>query len=140
MAAGHAETLLRHVRKLAVPEGVARLSDGDLVARFAAQGDEVAFEVLVKRYGPMVLRVCRRVLGNEHDAEDAFQAAFLVLASKASAGFAPESLGAWLHKVAVQVAGQGRRAALRRRTHEGRAASKSAAEAMTDLSVREVYG
>jgi RNA polymerase sigma factor (sigma-70 family) len=86
---------------------VTGLSDEQLLERFAAQSDEagqIAFEAIVRRHGPMVLGVCRRVLGHRQAAEDAFQATFMVLALKAPAIRSRESLGPWLHRVAVRVA------------------------------------
>jgi RNA polymerase sigma factor (sigma-70 family) len=92
------------------------LSDGQLLERFVAARDEAAFGAMVRRHGPMVLGVCCRVLRHHQDAEDAFQAAFLVLALKA-ASVRRESLGAWLYTVAYHAALQAQ-AAVRRRAPE----------------------
>jgi RNA polymerase sigma factor (sigma-70 family) len=137
MAAGHAEILLRHLRRLVAPQGVAHLSDKELVARFAAHRDEAAFEALVQRHGPMVLCVCRRVLGNEHDAEDAFQATFLVLSRKTASLRRQESVGSWLFGVAHRLALKANAAAARRRIHESRAATPSPRDPLAEITVRE---
>src|SRR5262249_55573720 len=121
MAAGHTNLLLTHLRKLILSPGDALLSDRQLVERFNTERDEAAFEVLVKRHGPMVLRVCRRVLGDEHDAEDAFQATFLVLGRKTGSLRRQESVGSWLYGVAYRLALKMKAAVLRRRCHEGQA-------------------
>src|SRR5262249_18638729 len=116
--------VLRHVRTLAAaapPEG----SDSDLLRRFAAGNDPHAFAALVRRHGPLLLRVCRRVLRHEQDAEDAFQATFLVLAKKAASLCSAASLVGWLHGVAYRTALDARRAASRRRAREGRARTPS---------------
>jgi RNA polymerase sigma factor (sigma-70 family) len=84
-------------------------SDADLLGRFASLRDEAAFTALLARHGPMVLNTCRRVLGDADDAEDAFQAAFLVLARKAGAIARPDALAGWLHGVACRVALKARR-------------------------------
>jgi RNA polymerase sigma factor (sigma-70 family) len=95
--------------------------DEDLVAVFVACGDEAAFAAMVRRHGGLVLDVCRSVLRNHADAEDAFQATFLALAAKAQTLRTPASLAGWLHGTACQVARKARRARDRRRNHEARA-------------------
>src|SRR5262249_40747404 len=110
--------VLHHVRRLAAHEGT---DDAELLARFEASRDEAAFEALVCRHGPMVLRVCQRMLRDPHAAEDAFQATFLVLARRAASARAYASAAGWLHGVAHNVALRARRDAVRRREHERRA-------------------
>lgn len=94
------------------------VTDRQLLERFASAGEESAFSTLVERHGPMVLGVCRRVLHHAHDAEDAFQATFLVLARKAGSLRQPEALGSWLYGVAYRTALEARTKALRRRARE----------------------
>jgi RND family efflux transporter MFP subunit len=108
----------------------AALSDGQLLERFATDGGdraEQAFAALVERHGPMILRVCRSVLTDAHLAEDAFQATFLVLARKGRRLWVEESLGPWLHQVALRTASCARAAAARRRRHEQAAVRDAAA-------------
>src|SRR5947209_15313884 len=93
-------------------------TDGQLLACFAATRDEASFAALVRRHGPMVLGVCRRVLGHHHDAEDAFQATFLVLARKAATVRPPELVGNWLYGVAYRTALELRGRVARRRARE----------------------
>jgi RNA polymerase sigma-70 factor (ECF subfamily) len=100
-------------------------TDGQLLERFREGRDEIgerAFAALVERHGAGVLRVCRGVLGDPHDADDAFQATFLVLARRARSIRDPRAVGHWLLGVAYRVAGCARAAAIRRRAHERRAA------------------
>jgi RNA polymerase sigma factor (sigma-70 family) len=98
--------------------GQAGPTDRELVARFVRERDQSAFAELVRRHGPVVLGVCRRVTGHPQDAEDAFQAVFLVLARKAARIGNPDLLGNWLYGVAVRVAQKARRSAARRRARE----------------------
>jgi len=101
------------------------LTDGQLLDRFASrrdEGAEAAFEALVERHRAMVLHVCRGVLGASQDVEDAFQATFLVLARQAGSIRKRESVGPWLHGVALRVSARARAEAARRRAHERRAA------------------
>jgi RNA polymerase sigma factor (sigma-70 family) len=114
--AARPQQLLQHIRRFA--SGPDQAPDGELLARYALLRDEDAFAELVRRHGPMVLAVCRRVLGDAHDAEDAFQATFLVLARKADSVRNPEALAAWLHGVARHLSLKCRRAEDRRRRHE----------------------
>ncbi|WP_165233244.1 sigma-70 family RNA polymerase sigma factor [Aquisphaera insulae] len=95
--------------------GVAPSRDGTLVERYAADGDGTAFEALVVRHGPMVLSVCQRILANSHDAEDIFQAAFVLLARKAARLRDPDRVGPWLHGVASRMARKARSRGLRHR-------------------------
>ena len=93
-------------------------TDRELVRAFAATRDEAAFAEIVRRHGPMVLAVCRRVLADAPEADDAFQAVFLVLARRAGSVGRPERLGGWLHGVAVRCARRARSAAASRRAKE----------------------
>src|SRR5947209_1857639 len=125
--------VLRHLRRLALPAGRAALTDGQLLERFVATRDEAAFEAIVRRHGPMVLGVCRRVLPGVQDAEDAFQATFLVLVHKAASVAAREAVGSWLYGVAYRTACKARGAAARRRTKEMQMARPEAQPEPDDL-------
>ena len=110
----------------------AGLGDGALLERFATlpgEEAELAFAALVARHGPMVWRICRRVLRDEHDAQDAFQATWLVLARKAGSLRDRDSVGNWLFGVAWRVSLDARAASSRRRLHERRYAEGQAVEA-----------
>src|SRR5712692_7040088 len=104
MANGQLHTLIRHIRKMVEPDGIGSLSDAQLLERFLNHRDEAAFEVLVWRHGAMVLSLCRRLLRHEQDAEDAFQATFLVLVRRARSIGKREALGNWLYTVAFRIA------------------------------------
>src|SRR5260370_10555968 len=94
------------------------LTDDQLLARFVAARDEASFAALLRRHGPMVLGVCRRVVRDAHDAEDAFQATFLILARKAAAVVKRDSVGSYLYAVAYHTALEAARANARRRGRE----------------------
>lgn len=110
-----------------------------LLERFVRHRDEEAFSELVSQHGPLVFGLCRRLLGNVQDAEDVFQATFLVLAGKAATIRKPESLASFLHGTAYRLALKARVAVSRRRIHE-RQAAPLRESADTDLSWREVRG
>ncbi len=118
-------TLRRDLETIFQAGTVAGLTDGQLLERFVSRHDgvggsaeaEAVFALLIERHGPMVLRVCRGVLGDPHEADDAFQATFLVLFRQAGAIRNCESVGPWLHGVAHRVALCARSAAARRRAH-----------------------
>ena len=101
-------------------------TDAELVAAISGEDRDAAFAELVGRYGPMVLGVCRRILIDVHDAEDAFQAAFLVLARRAGTVRPPGAVGGWLYGVAVRTARKAKTAAARRRRREMTAKAGSA--------------
>ncbi len=109
---------LRHMRTLFGVGAVGGLTDRQLLDQFSTahrEAAEAAFTTLVERHGPMVLRVCRGVLGDSHDVHDAFQATFLVLVRKSGSLWVRDSLGPWLHGVAFRVATKAKVAAARRK-------------------------
>jgi RNA polymerase sigma factor (sigma-70 family) len=127
MPAGQLKGVIRHLRDVARthPE----VGDAELLERFIAERDPAAFELLVRRHGPMVLGVCRRVLENETDADDAFQATFLVLVRKANSIIPRTQVGNWLHGVAHKTALKAKAMARTRRVKEreaGAARSRNA--------------
>jgi len=121
MSAGPSLNLLRDIRTLFDSGTASGLTDRQLLEQFATRHDaaaEAAFEVLVLRHGPMVLRVCRNSLSDPHDAQDAFQATFLILVKRCCAIRRLESVGSWLFGVATRVAARARVDAARRRAAE----------------------
>ncbi|MBN9519083.1 sigma-70 family RNA polymerase sigma factor [bacterium] len=117
------------LRRIAADRRAAAAADHDLLRRFADGRDEAAFEAVVARHGAMVFEVCRGVLGGDTDAEDAFQATFVVLATRAGAVRRSESLAAWLHGVAYRVALKLRASLARRRAAEASAPPRPADDA-----------
>src|SRR4051794_29039650 len=118
MATAQMDTVIRHLRRAVLRQDGAGWTDGQLLASFIEQKDETAFEALVRRHGPMVFGVCRRVARNHHDAEDAFQATFLVLARKATSVRPRERLANWLHGVALRTAMKTKTLTVKRRGRE----------------------
>jgi RNA polymerase sigma factor (sigma-70 family) len=133
MAASQLDGVLRSLRRAALPHDGGGPSDGQLLARFRDARDAAAFEALLRRHGPMVLGVCRRVLRHEQDAEDAFQATFLVLVRKAASVAVRGSLGGWLYGVAYLTAQKARGATARRRAKEKQMARPEAVPDPGDL-------
>src|SRR5262245_22926642 len=117
MASEPINNVVRHIRTLAGGPSES-VSDRQLLERFARRRDEAAFTTLVHRHGPLVIGVCRRILHQEADAEDAFQATFLVLARKAASVTWQDSVGNWLYGVAYRMAHKLRVARARRQRHE----------------------
>jgi RNA polymerase sigma factor (sigma-70 family) len=132
------DAVLHHVRATAGTGHTKERTDADLLHAFSAHRDQGAFTALVKRHGAMVLGVCRHVLKHAEDAEDAFQATFLVLAQNAAAIRKREVLASWLHGTAYRAAMNAKRAATRRRVHEGRARAMRSESSSADVSWREV--
>ncbi len=127
MANGSSGLIGRHLRTLWSAGAIGDAEDWALLTRFSSRRDdtaETAFRILVERHGPMVLRVCRQVLGDGHDAHDAAQAVFLVLARSAGSIRNRGSTAAWLQGVASRVAGKARRRAAVRRANEARAVAR----------------
>jgi RNA polymerase sigma-70 factor (ECF subfamily) len=118
MASKPRSPVLQPLYRTALLADGAGLTDAELLEAFITRRDGAFFEALVRRHGPMVLAVCRRILHDPHDAEDAFQAAFLVLAQRAATVRPRELVGNWLYGVAYRTALGARRAAARRRARE----------------------
>ena len=122
---------LRSIGALFNAGTIVGLTDGQLLERFNAHdgdGDDLAFAGLVERHGPMVLRVCRALLRDAHEAEDAFQATFLILAIKARSIRGRDSMSSWLYSVAYNVAASARSSSARRRAHELKAGQARAVD------------
>src|SRR5262249_52307046 len=113
-------------------------SDRELLRRYVAGREEAAFVALLRRHGPMVLSVCHRAGGDLHDAEDAFQATFLVLARQAGASRKQESVAAWLHGVAHRLALAARWRGDRRQARERRAADMRRTAGAPDKAWQEL--
>ncbi len=112
------DCLLEQIRRIALQGTSERRTDGQLLEHFIAERDQAAFALLLRRHGPMVWSVCRRILGNPHDADDAFQAAFLVLVRKANSIRPREAVGNWLYGVAYRTALEARGRLARQRAKE----------------------
>src|SRR5437016_869341 len=104
MDTGPITAVLQHIRRLVGVEAVRALSDVQLLRNFLSNHDDVAFAALLERHGPLVWRVCQRVLRHRQNAEDVFQATFLTLARKAASIRKQASLACWLHGVAYRLA------------------------------------
>src|SRR5438876_2674221 len=138
MAHGHSDHLLRHSRRLAgLPDDGGR-TDRHLLEEFLSGHAEGAFTALVRRHGPLVLGVCRRVLRHEQDAEDAFQATFLVLARKAASIHNRDALGYWLHGVALRTALDARSQHAARRLREQRVPDMPQTDSLAAVVWRDV--
>src|SRR5262249_24168449 len=135
MASAPLAALLEQARRVVAE--VPRPTDRELLACYGA-GQGHACAALVRRHGRMVLAACRRVLGNAPDAEDVFQATFLVLAKKAAAGGWRDNVAGWLYRTAQQLARKARTAAVRRAKHEARARPRSGGGPLEELTAREL--
>ncbi len=134
MAGNPLYTVLDHLRRLHRVADAAQCSDRELLHAFAADNDQDAFALVVTRHAPLVWGVCRRILGHHQDAEDAFQATFLILARRAGSVHWQSSIGDWLYIVAQRLAARARKRAEQRRIREREASRKPLAES----SLREL--
>jgi RNA polymerase sigma factor (sigma-70 family) len=133
MVGGQQNPVMRYLRRLAGAPPGGDPSDEELLRRFAIQHDEAAFTAILEKYGPMVFGVCRRLLRNRQDAEDAFQATFLVLARKAGSLARPGLLAAWLYGVANRTALRARSTAVQRQLHEKQVMAIQASKSVQPL-------
>jgi DNA-directed RNA polymerase specialized sigma24 family protein len=130
--------ILQLIRSVVEDQRVKEPADQELVRLFSTGRDEAAFHGLLRRHGPMVLEVCRNVLGNEAETEDAFQATFLILVQTAGRIRKTASVGSWLHGVAYRTALKARAEFARRQKHENRKSGQTPPAASDDLSWRDV--
>ncbi len=127
-----------YLRRVALLQEADRLTDAQLLESFLVGQEEAAFEALVRRHGPMILGVCRRVLHDPHDAEDAFQATFLVLLRKAAGIGKRELLANWLYGVAHRTALQARKSTARRRAKERQVEAMAQKQVTADDAIRDM--
>lgn len=135
MGATSLNSVIDRLRKAALLPDCAGMSDGQLLERYVNGGEAAAFEVLMQRHGAMVLGVCRRILRNVHDAEDAFQATFLVLVRKAASIWPREMVANWLYGVAYRTALKARAMTARRQVKEKPLSATAEVEAVTQDDV-----
>ena len=138
MAKNATSPVLQLIHRLVDDPRPQTMTDQELVGRFRAGGDETAFRALVRRHGSMVFDVCRNVLGNEADADDAFQATFLVLAQKAAFIRNEASVASWLFGVAYRIALTAQRNSTRRQKHQSCRSDQRTAQAPDESTWREV--
>jgi RNA polymerase sigma factor (sigma-70 family) len=131
--------VLRHLRRVVLPPDLQALSDVQLLERFSRNREEAAFAALMQRHGGLVWGVCRHVLRQEQDAEDAFQATFLVLARRVDSIRKREALASWLHGTAYRIARNAQREQGRRRQREAKAAAPESV-LPSEIAWREVLG
>jgi RNA polymerase sigma factor (sigma-70 family) len=138
MSHGQLKTAVRHLRRVAGPAVSGDVSDARLLERYASCRDEGAFAALVRRYGRLVRSVCWRVLRHEQDADDAFQATFLVFATKAASIRDSTSVSSWLYGVAFRTAMNAKRARTRRAKEEESVERRAEAGPVSEAALREV--
>jgi RNA polymerase sigma factor (sigma-70 family) len=131
------DNALRHIRSAVAARQTGELPDRELLERYVAGHDETAFTAIVERHGGLVLGVCRRILRHEHDAEDACQATFLVLARKAGTVRKGDALASWLHAVAGRIARKLRAGAKRRACDDVSAADVAGPDTTAEMTWRE---
>ncbi|HEY7330712.1 MAG TPA: sigma-70 family RNA polymerase sigma factor [Gemmataceae bacterium] len=139
MSSAQLGAVLQHLRRMKAVQNQSVTPDRELLKGFLLRRDEAAFAELVRRHGPMVLNVCRGVLHNQHDAEDVFQATFLVLAQKAERVRQPDAVGSWLSGVAYHLALKMRTATGRRRRSEEQLEERTVADPLLDMTLRELH-
>jgi RNA polymerase sigma factor (sigma-70 family) len=130
--------IVQHLRSTAIAHNESALTDGQLLSRFIENRDQAAIGALVRRHGPMVWGVCRRMLRHHHDAEDAFQATFLVLVRKALSIRQKDAVGNWLYGVAQQTARKARALLSKRRTREMQGMDGPEPQATDDVAWHDV--
>ena len=118
MASSRLDSVFQQLRRVVLVQDGAGLTDEQLLELFIAEKDHAAFEALVRRYSPMVFRVCLRIIRNHHDAEDAYQATFLLLARKAASLRARDMVANWLHGVALRSALKAKTLRVKKRERE----------------------
>jgi RNA polymerase sigma factor (sigma-70 family) len=138
--ANAAATLLEHIRQLASLGALAGLADQVLLRRYLECRDKAAFAMLLRRHGPMVWSAARRLLPQAPDADDVFQAAFLVLAREAKSLLKHPCLAGWLHETTCRLAKRARASAVRRSRHEGQVSARPPGDALAEITGRELLG
>jgi len=138
MATPPMSRVVDHLRRVAFLQEGQRLTDEKLLESFLVRREDAAFEALVRRHGPMILGVCRRILQDRHDAEDAFQATFLIFLRKTTAIGKRESLASWLYGVAHRTALQARKCAAKRRAKERQVADMSRKQITGDDAIQDM--